>query len=90
MTIKEVENLAELARIELSQKEKESILADMEGILGYIKRIENIKGSKESKEYELENVWRADIADNREYSKEIITKEFPNSQDGYLKVKKIL
>ena len=39
MNIKDVENLAELARIELTEEEKKEILSDMESILGYVKQI---------------------------------------------------
>ena len=43
MNIKDVENLAELAKLELSADEKESLLHDMEGILGYVKQIEAVE-----------------------------------------------
>ncbi|MBI2630984.1 aspartyl/glutamyl-tRNA amidotransferase subunit C [Candidatus Nomurabacteria bacterium] len=43
MNIKDVENLAELARIELSEEEKEALLKDFGGILAYVKTIEEVK-----------------------------------------------
>ena len=36
------------------------------------------------------NVWREDEIKVQEFSKEVITKQFPDAQDGFLKVKKIL
>ena len=42
MTIEDVENLAELAKLELTDNEKEKILKDMEGILSYVKQIEEV------------------------------------------------
>ena len=39
MEIKDVEKLAELAKIELSEEEKVKLLADMQGILDYVKQI---------------------------------------------------
>ena len=45
MDIKDVENLAELARIELSEDEKKELLSDMKGILEYVKQIEKINVS---------------------------------------------
>jgi len=36
------------------------------------------------------NVWREDEIADREFSKESILSQFPDSQDGFLKVKKIL
>ena len=43
MEIKDVENLAELAKIDLNEEEKKQILKDMEGILNYVKQIESVK-----------------------------------------------
>ena len=42
MNIKDVENLANLARIELGEDEKKEILSDMESILEYVKQIEKV------------------------------------------------
>jgi len=90
MNIKDVENLAELARLELSMEEKEALLKDMEGILGYVKQVEEVQVGEIKADHTLYNVWREDELSTREFSKEIITKQFPDSQDGFLKVKKIL
>lgn len=90
MNIKDVENLAELARIELSEDEKKSLLADMQGILEYVKVIESVEVENIEPEYKLYNVWREDELIPREFSHELITEQFPDFQDGFLKVKKIL
>jgi aspartyl-tRNA(Asn)/glutamyl-tRNA(Gln) amidotransferase subunit C len=90
MEIKDVENLAELGRIEFSEEEKSDMLKDMEDILGYVKQIEAVEVSKTPSEYSAKNVWREDKPDNREFSSELILKQFPDSKDGFLKVKKIL
>jgi len=85
-----VENLAELAKIELLPEEKQALLKDFEGILQYIKHIEAAEVGSEKEEFTLKNVWREDKVEAREFSHELIVKQFPGSQDGYLKVKKIL
>ncbi len=90
MDIKDVEKLAELARIELGEEEKKTMLNDMQGILNYVKIIENIETDNSALEYKTYNVWREDQVDKRDFSPEIITKQFPDSQDNFLKVKKIL
>ncbi len=101
MNISDVENLAELAKLELSQEEKEAMLHDMEGILGYVKQIESVDVGDIEAEYPIHNIWREDTKDLREFSRDIIVEQFPNSQparlnsrsggDGiFLKVKKIL
>jgi aspartyl-tRNA(Asn)/glutamyl-tRNA(Gln) amidotransferase subunit C len=101
MDIKDVENLAELARIDLSSEEKKTLLKDMEDILEYVKQIESVDIGDVNTEYALYNVWREDTLEAREFSRELILKQFPDSQparpdgrsggDGiFLKVKKIL
>ena len=90
MNIKDVESLAELARIDLSDEEKKGILKDMEGILGYVNSVQEVKLDDLEVKHELYNVWREDVAEPREFSRELITGQFPESQDGFLKVKKIL
>jgi len=90
MNIKDVEALAELAKLELSTEEKESLLADMEGILSYVKQIEEVKTADIEPDYKVYNVWREDELLPRDFSKELIIEQFPTSQDGFLKVKKIL
>ena len=90
MDIKDVENLAQLARLELTEEEKKELLSDMYSILWYVKQIEEVKIGEVEPEYNLRNVWREDEIVPREFSKELISEQFPNSQDGFLKVKKIL
>lgn len=90
MDLKDVEKLAELARIELSVDEKKSLLSDMQGILDYVKVIEGIEVEKSEPEYKLHNIWREDVIEPREFSSELIVEQFPDAQDRFLKVKKIL
>ncbi len=90
MEIKDVENLANLARIELSEEEKKDILDDMKGILEYVQQIEGVEIKDAKSEYTVHNVWREDAPIARQFSRELITEQFPASKDGFLKVKKIL
>jgi len=98
MDIKDVENLAQLARIELTEEEKKDLLSDMDSILGYVKQVEDLKVENAEPELNVYNVWREDsprlaqAGQDRtgEFSRDLIIKQFPDSQDGFLKVKKIL
>ena len=91
MDIKDVENLALLARLELADEEKILMLKDLEGVLAYVKTIKEADVGDMKTEYELYNVWREDSLVNvPNFSREIIIEQFPDSQDGFLKVKKIL
>jgi aspartyl-tRNA(Asn)/glutamyl-tRNA(Gln) amidotransferase subunit C len=89
MEIKDVEALAELAKLELNQEEKEKILSDMEGILDYIKQIEEVDVPDIDIKHENYNSWREDVV-AIEGNKEIIKEQFPDSANGFVKVKKII
>ncbi len=89
MDIKDVENLAELARLELTEEEKGEILKDMGGILAYVGQIEALD-VEVSPEYQVKNVWREDNTEDRDFSRDLIIEQFPDKQDDFLKVKKIL
>lgn len=93
MEIKDIEKLAKLARIELTEGEKEAYLKDISAILGYV---DQIKGAvavvgEEKKAGELRNIMRDDSGENKseENTKNIVA-EFPKKDGDYLKVKKIL
>ena len=43
LTEKDVEHLAELSRIEISDVEKKKLLKDLEGILGYVKELQSVR-----------------------------------------------
>ncbi len=90
MNIQDVENLAEQSQIELTQEEKLGLLKDMEGIVAYIKQIEEVDAPEVPKEYAHRNAWREDEFVERDFSLEVIAEQFPDSQDGFVKVKKIL
>ena len=90
MEIKDIEKLAELAKIELTDMEKQALLKDLDGILDYVKQIESVEVKDVDVEYPNKNVWREDKIEPREFSREEIINQFPDSQDGFVKVKKIL
>ena len=90
MDIIDVEKLANLARIDLPEEEKEQIQKDMGSILEYVKQIEGVEIDELHPEYTHYNAWREDTPDERKFSHDSIIKQFPDSQGGFLKVKKIL
>ena len=92
MEIKDVEKLARLARIELTEIEKENFTKELESILKYVDQIREV----DTKEAELSfgliyNSYRQD--ENPRESNECaepIRAQFPERDGDYLKVKKIL
>ena len=95
ITNKDVQNLADLARIEVKEGEIESIRQKMEGILAYVSEVQDL--AKEDTEQEMpemgenRNVLRDD-AEPHETGKytESIIKNAPQKEENYIKVKKIL
>ena len=90
MEIKDIEKLAELAKIELNDIEKAGLLKDLDSILDYVKQITEVEVPDVSREYEHRNIWREDKLEERDFSETSIKEQFPDSQDGFVKVKKIM
>ncbi|MES2087858.1 MAG: Asp-tRNA(Asn)/Glu-tRNA(Gln) amidotransferase subunit GatC [Patescibacteria group bacterium] len=93
ISIKEIEKLAELSRLQLSEEEKQAFQKDLESILGYIDQIQKVSAdlSSEKKAGVIHNVLRDDTAPYASgmYT-EILISAAPKRESNYLKVKKIL
>lgn len=92
MTIDDVDKLAELARIEMSEEEKQEFLENMESILKYVDVIQTANTDDVVLDIgDVYNVMRADIDPIESgVNTEKILEEMPATQNGFLKVKKIL
>lgn len=97
MDIKDVENLAKLARLDLTEEEKKQALIDMDGILKYVKQINEVEVPTSKgvaviapTNIDIHNIWREDKEEKRDFSRDLILEQFPDSQGDFLKVKKIL
>jgi aspartyl-tRNA(Asn)/glutamyl-tRNA(Gln) amidotransferase subunit C len=96
MILAEIKKLAQLARIDMTDEEIITIGKDFDSILAYVdlvKEVNNISVEQDENKNGnvLKNVMREDIVTNArgEYRDKII-KEMPETQDGFLRVKKIL
>lgn len=93
MEIRDIEKLAKLARIELTDSEKQTYLKEIGEILGYVDQIKGVVASvgEERKTGELKNIMREDeeLQTNNTKPEDLIV-EFPQKMNNYLKVKKIL
>lgn len=92
MEIKDIEHLAHLARIDIDASEKEALLSDMKSILGYIDTISEVDTSAVDLTLPLHrNIMRDDVVTNETGSNtDAILSNAPDSQDGFVKVRKIL
>ncbi|MBM2817482.1 MAG: glutamyl-tRNA(Gln) and/or aspartyl-tRNA(Asn) amidotransferase subunit [Parcubacteria group bacterium] len=93
--IKDIEKLAELSRINISNEEKKVFTGEIESILNYVDQIrlaaEEANKARLSEESGLKNVFREDLNchDSGQFSKDLI-ESAPEKENGYIKVKKIL
>lgn len=92
MEKQDIEALAKLARINLTEDEKVSFAQDMGSILAYIDKIREVATEdKPSQIDQVHNVFREDVV--REYDTaqvERIKNQFPDREGDFLKVKSIL
>jgi len=93
ITKKEVEHIAKLARLGLTEKEKEKMQKELSSILDYIEKLKEVDISKakaSSHPIKVENVMRNDEV--RRLKPEVrrkIIEQAPETKAGYLKVKSI-
>ena len=91
----DIQNLANLARIDVAENEIEGIRQKMEGILDYVSEVQAL--SKEEASFETpdsgenRNAFREDAEPHEEgkYTESLI-RNAPHKEGNYLKVKKIL
>lgn len=88
---KDIEKLADLARIEVSEEEKESLASSIESILGYVGQVTTISETTEVGLPPLCNVMREDEIRHKEGEfTEVLLKNAPTRDGNYVEVKKIL
>ncbi|MCX6736400.1 MAG: Asp-tRNA(Asn)/Glu-tRNA(Gln) amidotransferase subunit GatC [Candidatus Parcubacteria bacterium] len=92
---KDVQNLAELSRIEVKEEELENIRQKLEGILAYVSEVQDLAKEKISSDTsdvgENHNVFREDVEPHEggKYTEGLI-QNAPNKEGNYVKVRKIL
>ncbi len=95
ITTTEIEKLANLSRIKISDEEKVTFANQIGSILEYVNQIKEVvsdtKRSIVKESYPHRNSMREDVA-NRDVLKDpqVLVESAPASQNGFVKVKKIL
>jgi aspartyl-tRNA(Asn)/glutamyl-tRNA(Gln) amidotransferase subunit C len=94
ITKKDVEHVARLARLALTEDEKERYTAQLEGILGYIDSLNKADTANvppTTHVLPMSNVWREDHAEpNRLGSPADILANAPDADGPFIKVKKVI
>ena len=93
MKLDDIKKLAEMARLDMSEQEMSEMAHDFDGILEYVGHVqEAVKMSKvDDVKFSFTNIMREDVVTNDSgfYTDKIIA-QFPDEDNGYLKVKQIL
>lgn len=94
MTREDIQHLASLARIKLTEAELVNFENELHSILEYVGAVQDLAGDTVDTEPQIGvryNVLRDDEVTNEpgQYTKDLI-EQMPDSKDGFLKVKKIL
>lgn len=90
-TKSDIEKLAKLARVELTEKEKEKFKKQLSSILDYVKKIQEVDTSKVKPGFrlDLKNVFREDSVDQYKEMDKLV-KQFPVKRGRLNKVKPVL
>lgn len=88
----EVQKLADLARITLTEEEQKALRKDLDAIIGYVHKVEEVGVSEiELSLGEVHNITRADNVSHESGAfTEALLKALPQREGEYAKVKRIL
>lgn len=88
--IKDIEHLAALSRIELTEEEKTAFQKDLTSILGYVSELTSVVGSNDEILYTQKNIVRDDVITETAYSHtEDILQVAPKRNDNYVEVDQV-
>lgn len=90
---KEVQHVAKLARLNITKEEEKKFTRELSLILDDVKKLEEVDVENiepTSHPFEIENVMRGDIVEEKEKMGEKLVKMAPSSDNGYVEVKKVL
>ncbi len=90
---KDLEHLANLSRIKLSDEEKKSLLTEFDSILSYVDQLKKVDVSLdgEGRVGAVKNVMRPDeVVDTSPEDRERLLKEAPHREGEFIAVKKII
>jgi aspartyl-tRNA(Asn)/glutamyl-tRNA(Gln) amidotransferase subunit C len=87
----EVEKIAKLSRLELTDEEKDKFAGQMSAVLDYVGKLEEVNTENVDMTAQvtgLENVYRDDKVDQCDFQKELI-KQAAESEDNLIKTKSV-
>ena len=89
----DVLHLAQLSQLQLSDDDVTQLTAELADILGYVQQLDELDTSDAQPTYQvtgLQNVWRDDVVETSQVSREELLALAPESTDTQIKVPKVL
>lgn len=93
LTNQEIEKISKLARIELQEDNKDQLAKELSSILDFVDDLQSLdlKGVEPvSQVTGLQDIWREDVVADCTIPRDKLLSNAPETQDGYIKVKKVL
>ncbi len=93
ISIDDVKKLAGLSALMVTDSEAAALVEQLNEILGFVEQLNDVDTTGVEPTYQvtgLENVWREDELIDYNLSREALLKNAPDSQDGQIKVKRVL
>ncbi|MDB5179511.1 MAG: putative Aspartyl/glutamyl-tRNA(Asn/Gln) amidotransferase subunit [Candidatus Saccharibacteria bacterium] len=89
----DVQHLAQLSSLQLTDDEVSALQIDLENIVGYIQQLDELDTTGVEPTYQvtdLQNVWREDVVDNYGIDKAALLALAPATEAEQIKVPKVL
>jgi aspartyl-tRNA(Asn)/glutamyl-tRNA(Gln) amidotransferase subunit C len=89
----DVQHLAQLSSLQLTDEEVGALQIDLENIVGYIKQLDELDTTGVEPTYQvtdLQNVWRDDVVDNYGIDTSALLSLAPATEAEQIKVPKVL
>lgn len=93
ISVSDVQKLAKLSALNLSNSDIESLRSQLEDILAFVEQLNEVDTAGVEPTYQvtgLENVWREDEIIDYDLDRAALLKNAPAHQDGQIKVKRVL
>ncbi|OGY41128.1 MAG: asparaginyl/glutamyl-tRNA amidotransferase subunit C [Candidatus Buchananbacteria bacterium RBG_13_39_9] len=91
LSLQEVEKIAKLSRLELTEAEKEKFASQLSAVLDYVGKLNEVNTENVDMTAQvtgLENVYREDLVEQCDYQKELI-KQASEREDNLIKTKSV-
>lgn len=90
LTKGDIIKLAELAKIEVTEAEKDEYLKDINNILGHVSMVAEADTQGVEKDLKFYNSLRQDELEARDFDRELIFQNIPNKSGNYVRVNKVI